>query len=554
MWYRTPMSFKSVPIFEMRARWIFIVSLLCFLLVGCGHSSGGSSAFEDNGQLHLKILSGSENKSLEPIINRFASDHHVSIDMTYLGSVDMMSRLQSGNPDADAVWPANRIWIAMGDKQHLVKNDQSMMWSPVVLGVKKSVAQQLGWVGKKNVSVEDILKASEGGQLRFMMTSATQSNSGASAYLGFLYAFAGKPDVLTEADLNKPQVRANIKKILGAVNRSSGSSGWLEDLFLQKYDVYDAMVNYESLIIETNQKLQQQGKEPLYAIYPSDGTAIADSPLGFIDTGDSKKAELFKQLQDYLLSDPVQQQIRSLGRRTGPVGQGMKDFDRNVFNPDWGIDVSRFLNQIRYPKADTIRTALDLYQTSFRKPSYTVYCLDFSGSMQGDREESLKSAMRFILDQKTARENLLQATPDDVTTVIAFSDHILQQWQVKGNDAASLRNLWSQINALEPGGGTDIYSPVMRAMDLIKQTPNIDKYFPAIILLTDGESNTGASYDDMMQHERSLGLEADVPVFSIKYGEASKEQMGQIAQGTSGKVFEGKGDLTQVFRDVKGYN
>ena len=27
-----------------------------------------------------------------------------------------------------------------------------------------------------------------------MMTSATQSNSGASAYMGYLYAFAGDPD------------------------------------------------------------------------------------------------------------------------------------------------------------------------------------------------------------------------------------------------------------------------------------------------------------------------------------------------------------------------
>ena len=33
------------------------------------------------------------------------------------------------------------------------------------------------------------------------MTSATQSNSGASAYIGFLYALLGNPEVITAEDL-----------------------------------------------------------------------------------------------------------------------------------------------------------------------------------------------------------------------------------------------------------------------------------------------------------------------------------------------------------------
>src|SRR5207248_497874 len=149
--------------------------------------------------------------------------------------------LEGGAPGYDAVWPANSLWIDLGDKGHVVKHQASIMRSPVVFGVKKSVAAKLGWVGK-DVPVEQILRAAQAGRLRFMMTSATQSNSGASAYLGFLYAFAGRPEVLTQAHLKDPKVRDRIKRILGTVDRSSGSSGWLKDLFLQKYDRYDAMV------------------------------------------------------------------------------------------------------------------------------------------------------------------------------------------------------------------------------------------------------------------------------------------------------------------------
>src|SRR4029077_20324122 len=99
----------------------------------------------------------------------------------------------------------------------------------------------------------------------FMMTSATQSNSGASAYLGFLYAFAGKPDVLTRPQLQSAKVRDKARQLLESVDRSAGSSGWLKDLFLKQYDRYDAMVNYEALVIEANQELASRSQEPLYA-------------------------------------------------------------------------------------------------------------------------------------------------------------------------------------------------------------------------------------------------------------------------------------------------
>lgn len=537
-----------------RSATLILIVLVALLHGGCKPSDNNEVPGSQGSGITLRLLSGSENKTLQPILDRFGRDNGATIQTDYLGSVDIMLKLGEGQMNYDAVWPANRLWIALGDRQKRVKEEQSILWSPVVLGVKKSVAQRLGWIGKP-VKVDDILKVAEEGRLRFMMTSATQSNSGASAYLGFLYAFAGNPDVLSDADLAKPEVRAKIKRILGAVHRSSGSSGWLKDLFLQRYDGYDAMINYESVIIEANQELVRRGEEPLYAIYPSDGLAIADSPLAYIDQGDSKKAELFRKLQTYLLSPEGQKAIQAQGRRVGPVGEELSNADTGVFNPEWGIDVKQFLNQIRYPKAEVIRSSLDLYQSAFRKPSLTVYCLDFSGSMeQGNREEDLKSAMRLILDQVAAKKSFLQASPNDITAVVAFSDHVLATWKVVGNDPAQLNALWSKINQLEPSGGTDIYTPVMRAVDIMKSTPKLENYFPAVILLTDGESNTGGDLRGMERYMRSARLMADVPVFGILFGEASENQLNDVAKATSGRVFDPKGDLTKAFREVKGYN
>ena len=500
----------------------------------------------------FRIVSGSENQTLQPILERFGSQNGVRIRMDYRGSVDIMASLESGAKEADAVWPANSLWITLGDSQRRIKDARSIFWSPVVFGVKQSVARSLGWTGKE-VTVEAILKAAEAGKLRYMMTSATQSNSGASAYLGYLYAFAGKPDVLTSAHLRNADVQGKIKRILSTVNRSAGSSGFLKDLFLQKFDDYDAMVNYESVVIETNQALVAQGKEPLIVIYPADGLAIADSPLGYVDQNDPAKAAVFKKLQEYLLSDTVQQEILKQGRRIGPVGVELKGADPTLFNPSWGINLNRFLSPIKYPKAEVIREALDLYQTSFRKPSYTVYCLDFSGSMQGEREEGLKTAMQNILEQDRAKKSLLQATAKDVTVVITFSDHILNEWKVEGNDPARMSELRANIQASSPNGGTDIYTPIMRGLDLIHDQANRDHYFPAIILMTDGESNTGASFEALQEH-RQQTAQSNIPVFAIQFGEASPAQLKRVTAETQAKLFDGKSDLSRAFRDAKGYN
>ena len=67
------------------------------------------------------------------------------------------------------------------------------------------------------------------------MSSATQSNSGAGAYLAMLNAAIGKGDVLTEADLADPDMRDKAKRLARAESSAaSGSSGWLADLFLDQ--------------------------------------------------------------------------------------------------------------------------------------------------------------------------------------------------------------------------------------------------------------------------------------------------------------------------------
>ncbi|MBM6737545.1 VWA domain-containing protein [Faecalicatena fissicatena] len=523
------------------------------LLTGCAGSPGEAKTEEKERDASaeimkadgtIRILSGSENEELEAVIDECSQATGVEIEMDYKGSVDIMRALENGAEEYDAVWPASSIWLSMGDVDHLVKHSQSISMTPVVFGIRDSLAEELGFKGK-DVSVKDILAAIQGGKMSFCMTSATQSNSGASAYIGFLYALLGKQEGMTAEDLQGEQLRADITELLGGVERSSGSSDWLKDLFLK--EDYDAMVNYECLIIDANRQLESEGKEPLYIVYPYDGLSIADSPLGYVDHGDSQKEEAFQAVQQYLLSKEAQSEIEATGRRIS--ANGVSDENKDVFNEEWGVDTERILSPIQMPDADVLMEALNLYQTSFKKPSLNIYCLDFSGSMEGTGEAQLKDAMSQILLQENASRNFLQANAGEVNEVIFFDNTILDIERAADDSDEALAQLYQKVADFQIAGGTDIYNAAAQAL-AEASSYDLEKYTPAIILMTDGVSDY--NYQTFQEAWDTLGI--DVPVFSITFGTADPTQLEELAEATGGRVFDGTQDLTEAFRSVKGYN
>ena len=335
-----------------------------------------------------------------------------------------------------------------------------------------------------------------------------------------------------------------MQELLSGVDRSSGRSDWLKDMFLQ--GDYDAMVNYECLVIQANRELEERGEEPLYVVYPYDGLSLADSPLGYVDKGDDGQEELFLKLQEYLLSEDVQDEIQRTGRRSGYTGVSEKNKD--VFRADWGLQPDRVLSPIKMPAADVLFECLNLYQTDFRKPSLTVYCLDYSGSMSGEGNEQLVQAMEQLLIQENARKNFLQASENEVNILIPFNGGVIDTYTATGN-GSELEALYDKVENQEVGGGTDMYAAAVRGIELLGEY-DLSQYTPAIILLTDGQSS--GSLSDFEAAYAGLGTE--VPVFSIMFGDADETQLEELARYTNARVFDGRENLTEAFRSVKGYN
>lgn len=530
---------------------IIILLILSVALSACSLSKPEENTKADEGVIShpgakttIRMVSGSENKELTHLIERFVKEYKVNIDIDYMGSLDIMRLLGNDTIEYDAVWPASSIWVSMGDVNHKVKHMESTSITPVVFGIRDSLAEELNFKGRE-VSVVEIMDAIKNNKLSFTMTSATQSNSGASAYIGFLYALLGNPDIISMEDLQSPKLNIDIKELLGGVERSSGSSEWLKTMFLE--GDYDAMVNYESLIITTNQQLVDEGREPLYVVYPYDGLSISDSPLGYIDNGEKDKEEAFLQLQEFLLSDDIQNEIQKTGRRTGY--NAVNEENKSVFNEDWGIDTKRILSPITMPARNVITEALNLYQTEFRKPSLTIYALDFSGSMSGKGEKQLKEAMSQILIQENASKHFLQSSENEINIALPFSSDVISEYKSTGN-SAEMEELYYKIERTEANGGTDMYKTLIYGFDVLEKY-DLNQYNTAIILLTDGMSEDRYADDFKEIYEE---LDCKVPIFSIMFGDADDEQLKEVATFTNARVFDGRTNLINAFRSVKGYN
>ena len=543
------MNFTNVRSVKKPATVLAALLAVMLLLSACNTEqsdpgTGKPTLGESSYPITLNIVSGSENKELEPLLARFSKENRIALKMQYQGSVEISRILGENVVPYDAVWPASSMWISIGDTKHRVKYAESVSITPVVFGIRESLAKELGFVGRK-VSVRDILSQIQSGKLSFCMTSATQSNSGCSAYIGFLYALLGNPEIITSGSLQEEGLRADIQALLKGVDRSSGSSEWLKTLFLQ--GDFDAMVNYESLILSTNEELIKQGREPLYLVYPYDGLSISDAPLGYVDQGDQKKEEAFLKLRDFLMSENVQTEIQRYGRRTG--FSGVLPQNQDVWRKEWGADTQSILSPIRMPDSEVLWEALGLYQTQFRKPSLTAYVLDFSGSMSGDPSRKLKDAMGEILLQQRAAKNLLQASQQEENIVILFSSDVISISAEKGN--TDIEKLYPVVEREDPDGGTAMFEALDKALETMSGY-DLQAYTPAVILMTDGQANGNMGLDDFRKSYKSRAQ--DIPVFCISFGSADLNTLNTLAEWTHARVFDGDKNLIDAFKKAKGYN
>ena len=155
------------------------IILIVIVMIGIGYYADSdqtnsivkNSLFSNNDT--FKIISSSENKDLENVIINYAKKEGIDVSIDYAGTIDIMEKLNSGEK-YDAVWTSNSIWLYMLNNNVSVKNSKSTSINPVVFGITKSKAQELGFVDKE-VYTKDIVEAIKNGKLKFNMPAVTRN-------------------------------------------------------------------------------------------------------------------------------------------------------------------------------------------------------------------------------------------------------------------------------------------------------------------------------------------------------------------------------------------
>ena len=324
------------------------------------------------------MLAGSELKDLQPLladINRCAG---TQLNFEYIGSLDGAEKLASGAA-YDIAWFSHGKYLSLLEqtRSRIVAQDRIAL-SPVVLGIKQSKADAWGWRKKPQLTWRDIAEKAGGGELRYAMTNPAASNSGFTALVGVASALSGNTNEFDAKRLDRETLKAFFK----GQTLTAGSSGWLAEAYVREQDRLDGIINYESVLIQLNQSGQL--REPLMLIYPVEGIITADYPIMLLN---AEKRAVFDGLVTCLRGTEIQRRLMEQTQRRPVIPQVRPD-DRFA---------KQMLVELPFPRdTQSIDTLLFSYLDEVRKPAHTVFVLDVSGSMKGQRINQLKNALNNL--------------------------------------------------------------------------------------------------------------------------------------------------------------
>lgn len=515
---------------------IFIaLSFLFLLITGCDLAGPPKQV--------LSVLAGSELKDLQPYFETIRKQTGIDLQMEYIGTLDGAEKL-AGGAAYDLAWFSHAKYLTLlPETRNRLHAQEKIMLSPVILGVKKSKAEQWGWVGNNNIKWNDIAEKAAGGELAFAMTNPASSNSGFTSLLGVAAAFSGSSSALTSEEVNKQQLKSFFK----GQKLTSGSSGWLAEAYVREQQNLDGLINYESVLMSLNDSNQLQ--EKLYLVYPQEGIVTADYPLMLLDRD---KREAYNTLISYLKSEEFQKIVmeRTSRRPVNPKVRLSGDFN------------SAMLVELPFP-ADraTIDRLIFSYLDEVRLPSSPIFVLDVSGSMKGERLDNLKIALRNLtgLDDSLTGK-FARFREREQVTLLPFNQQTYpaRTFVVDNIDAQGTRmeEIRQFVAGMQANGGTSIYAALMQAYTLAAAMKQQDSdRFYSIVLLSDGKNEAKMGFDDFRRYYRKLPPEVkEIKTFPILFGNAHKEEMQQVSELTGGRLFDGQTtSLASVFKKIRGY-
>ncbi|MBA2808650.1 VWA domain-containing protein [Streptomyces sp. KM273126] len=476
----------------------------------------------------LRVLASSELADMTVVFEQVEKDTGIKVRPTYTGTLDAVDLLAEGRAKEryDALWLSSNDYLRLRpEAAKQIVSETPVMSSPVAIGVKPGTVRELGWK-PDDVTWSDIDEAVADGKLTYGMTDPSRSNSGFSTLISVASGLSGAQSALTDADVEKATPK--LKEFFKGQQLTSGSSGWLAQAYDRRGDV-DALLNYESVL---------KARKDLTVIRPRDGVVTADYPLSSLASTGQEVRDDVRRLTEALRTPEIQRLItdRTLRRpvvASVPLGPGLDSGRRR---------------ELPFPGSRSVADGLlDAYDNELRRPSRTVYVLDTSGSMEGERLDRLKTALTELTSEFRDREEV---------TLMPFGSEVksVRTHVVRPEDPrAGLDGIRTDTRRVSASGDTAIYTSLEKAYERLGAADR--DTFTSVVLMTDGENTAGAGpeeFDDF--YARLTGHQRDIPVFPILFGDSDRAELEHIADLTGGRLFDAQqGSLDGAFEEIRGY-
>ena len=491
----------------------------------------------------------------------------MAIKVTKKASGDAEEALARGWNDATDgprpdVWaPAAMSWVEIlrahrvgSDKSDLIPASMpSLMQSPLVIGMPRPMAEALGWPDRA-IGWHEVLALAtdprgwarvghpEWGRFRLGKTNPTVSTSGLHALLDTYYAATGLTADLTAADVRRAEVKQFVKDIESSVEHYGNTAAtFLRNLALAD-DRGEAMAYISAIAVEEKQlwdyNRAARRQVPLAAVYPSEGTLVADHPFvvlrgAWVDDAKRRAAASFLA---YLEAPEQQARFRAEGYRDHE-GRGGPDLI-----PAWGTLAAGPRTVLPAPSSEAL-AAVEGSWTDVRKRARVLMLLDTSGSMADKKIDLMRRGASASLDLFLDEDELAIWTFDSSREEVA----------TMGAVGPRRAELSQTIRRLIAGGGTRLYDSTYEAVRSLAASAD-PRRITAVVVLTDGVNTHGNT--DLERFIRDLSdatAASHVRVFTIAYGgDADKNVLQRIADTTQGAAYDASdpASINTIFEEV----
>ena len=545
---------------------VAVAAVVVAAMVARGHSSSSSSDSPVVPKRALQLdmrVSPEKEALLKPLVRQFnasgarAAGKRVFVVMRAENSGDTEAAIARGAERPDVWSPAGSFWGRLldlqADKAYVADTNPSIVRTPLVIAMWEPMARVLGWP-KKQISFQDILRlatAPDGwaaagkpayGQFKYVHTNPDSSTSGAEAVSGSYYAFVGKQEGLTAADV--ATAAPKVKQLERSIVHYGDSTLFIEDRLCKGGLGYaSAVAMEETTVIDFNHRHCSGTK--LVALYPKEGSFVSDSPYivlnaPWVSGAQRTAADVF---QRFLAREITPEKAGAGGFRSGdetarPAG---------LVSAQYGADPAQPKRTLTLPTPEVVNSILTTWRRD-RKPARVELILDNSGSMADeDKLEHAKTGLQAFFRQ---------VAPQDEVGLAKFSDRVtpLVPLAPFRQDRAALQRA---VRDIIPENDTSLYDAVLYGVNTVKARADTD-HINAVVILTDGQdTHSSATQQQVMDQLRveGQGETSSVRVFTIAYGaDAREDELTRFADASGGKGFPANtGDIAAVYRSISSF-